>query len=164
MAEYKLKIPGLTFCCDVKHLTNETALAIPANIPGTCQNNGTESALNLAMRYFQQGFTNSARSFTLRAHRLDPWWRHQMETFSALLSICAGNSPVPGEFPAQRPALMFSLICVWNGWVNNREAGDLRRYCAHYDVTVMQLGCLWHRRKGRQQSPGQYIIRSINRV
>ena len=31
------------------------------------------------------------------------WWRHQMETFSALLSICAGNSPVSGEFPTQRP-------------------------------------------------------------
>ena len=31
------------------------------------------------------------------------WWRHRMETFSALLAICAGNSPVPGEFPAQRP-------------------------------------------------------------
>ena len=31
------------------------------------------------------------------------WWRHQMETFSALLAICTGNSPVPGEFPAQRP-------------------------------------------------------------
>ena len=30
------------------------------------------------------------------------WWRHQMETFSVLLAICAGNSPVPGEFPAQR--------------------------------------------------------------
>ena len=30
-------------------------------------------------------------------------WRHQMETSSALLAICAGNSPVPGEFPAQRP-------------------------------------------------------------
>ena len=31
------------------------------------------------------------------------WWRHQMETFSALLAICAGNSPIPGEFPALRP-------------------------------------------------------------
>ena len=31
------------------------------------------------------------------------WWRHQMETYSALLSICARNSPVPGEFPTQRP-------------------------------------------------------------
>ena len=31
------------------------------------------------------------------------WWRHKMETFSALLALCAGNSPVPGEFPAQRP-------------------------------------------------------------
>ena len=33
----------------------------------------------------------------------DSWWRHQMETFSALLTLCAGNSPVTGEFPAQRP-------------------------------------------------------------
>ena len=32
-----------------------------------------------------------------------PWWRHQMETFSALLAICAGNSPVTGEFPTKRP-------------------------------------------------------------
>ena len=31
------------------------------------------------------------------------WWRHQMETFSALLDICGGNSPVTGEFPTQRP-------------------------------------------------------------
>ena len=31
------------------------------------------------------------------------WWRHQMETFSALPAICTWNSPVPGEFPAQRP-------------------------------------------------------------
>ena len=31
-----------------------------------------------------------------------PWWRHQTETFSALLAICAGNSPVTGELPAPR--------------------------------------------------------------
>ena len=45
------------------------------------------------------------------------------------------NSPHKGQW---RGALMFSLIYVWiNGWVNNREAGDLRRHHAHYDVTVM---------------------------
>ena len=45
------------------------------------------------------------------------------------------NSPLKGQW---RGALMFSLICGWiNGWVNNREAGDLRRYRSHYDVTVM---------------------------
>ena len=31
------------------------------------------------------------------------WLRHQMETFSALLALCVGNSPVTGEFPSQRP-------------------------------------------------------------
>ena len=64
-----------------------------------------------------------------------------MEPFSALLAICAGNSPVPVNSPHKgqwRGALMFSLICVWiNDWINNREAGDLRRYRVHYDVTVM---------------------------
>ena len=35
-------------------------------------------------------------------------------------------------------ALLFSLICAWtNGWVNNRDAGNLRCHCAHYDVTEM---------------------------
>ena len=39
---------------------------------------------------------------------------------------------------ASEAELWFSLICVWiNSWVNNREAGDLRRYRAHYDVIVM---------------------------
>ena len=69
-------------------------------------------------------------------------WRHQMETFSASLAICAGNSTVPVNSPHKgqwRRNLMFSLIRVWiNGWINNHEAGDLRRYRAHYDVTVMK--------------------------
>ena len=56
-----------------------------------------------------------------------------------------GNSPVPVNSPHKgqwRGALMFSLICVWiNGWVNSREAGDLRRYGTHYDVIVITLPC-----------------------
>ena len=48
------------------------------------------------------------------------------------------NSPNKGQW---RGALMFSLICAWiNGWVNNREAGDLSCHRAHYDVTVMRSG------------------------
>ena len=72
---------------------------------------------------------------------VNPWWRHQMETFSTLLALCAGNSPVPGEFPSQRPVTQsfdVFLICAWiNDRVNNRNAGDLRRHNAYYDVTVM---------------------------
>ena len=60
-----------------------------------------------------------------------------METFSAQLALCAGNSPVPVNSPHKgqwRGSLMFSLIC---GWVNNREAGDLRRHRGHYNVNVI---------------------------
>ena len=39
----------------------------------------------------------------LKENNAYSWWRHQMEIFSASLALCAGNSPVPGEFPAQRP-------------------------------------------------------------
>ena len=35
--------------------------------------------------------------------KLPAWWRHQMETISASLALCAGNSPVTGEFLSQRP-------------------------------------------------------------
>ena len=68
-----------------------------------------------------------------------------MDTFSALLAICAGihrspvNSPHKGKWCG---ALVFSLICAWiNGWVNNRGAGDLRRDGTHYDVTVIIYMC-----------------------
>ena len=45
------------------------------------------------------------------------------------------NCPHKGQW---HRALMFSLICVWiNDWVNNHEAGDLRRYHTHYNVIVM---------------------------
>ena len=70
------------------------------------------------------------------------WWRHQMETFSALLALCEGNPAVTGGFPSQRSVTrsfdVFFLICTWTtGWANNRDTGDLRRHCAHYHVTAM---------------------------
>ena len=76
------------------------------------------------------------------------WWRHQMETFSALLALCTGIHQSPYRIhqllvnslhnSQWHGALMFSLICAWiNGWVNNGETGDLRCHHTHYDVTVM---------------------------
>ena len=68
------------------------------------------------------------------------WWRHQWKHFPRYWPFVRGihrsplNSPHKGQW---RGPFMFSLICVWtNDWVNNREAGDLRRYRAHYDVIV----------------------------
>ena len=53
------------------------------------------------------------------------------------IHLSSVNSPHKGQW---RGALMFSLICVLiNDWVNNREAGDLRRCRAHYDVSVMSM-------------------------
>ena len=68
------------------------------------------------------------------------WWRHQMETFSALLAICVGNSPVPGDFPTQRPVkrsfdVLFDLRPnkrlskqSWGCWFE-APSGPIWRHC-----------------------------------
>ena len=53
--------------------------------------------------FFQlQAYCNESEEIVRLLH-CHSWWRHQMGTFSALLALCAGNSPVSGEFPTQRP-------------------------------------------------------------
>ena len=75
------------------------------------------------------------------------WWRHQMETFSALMALCAGNSPVTGEFPAQRPVtqsieVFFDLrLNKWLskqswGWWFETPSRSLWRHC-----NVFVSGC-----------------------
>ena len=71
------------------------------------------------------------------------WWRHQMETFSALLVLCVGNSPVTGEFPSQRPVtwsfdVFFDLRPnkrlskqAW-GWWFETSSLTLWRHCNGY--------------------------------
>ena len=77
-----------------------------------------------------------------------------METISALLAFCVcvcvgggggggGDSPVTGESPSQRPVTRNFDFCL-NGWIKNRESGDLRRHRAHYDVTLM----IWMNKRG----------------
>ena len=66
-------------------------------------------------------------------------WKHFSRNWSFGRAIHRSpvNSPHKGQW---RGALMLALICVWIiDWVNNRAAGDLRRYRAHYDVIVMSL-------------------------
>ena len=85
-----------------------------------------------------------------------------METVSALLALCCSRSPVNSPHKSQwSGALFFTLICAWiNGWVNNREAGDLRRhYRAHYNVTVMcPSGAIWRHKSGSTSSSGNGLL------
>ena len=64
-----------------------------------------------------------------------------MESFSALLALCAGNSAVTGELLSQRPVTrsfdIFFDLCLNKRLSKQSWAGDLRRYRAHYDVIVM---------------------------
>ena len=64
-----------------------------------------------------------------------------METIAALLVICAGNSQVTGEFHSQMPVTrsfgVFFNLRLTKRSSNTSEAGDFRRHCAHYGVTVM---------------------------
>ena len=82
------------------------------------------------------------------------WWCHQMETFSALLAICAGNSPLTGEFPAQRPVtrsfdVFFDLRPnkrlskqSW-GWWFETPSCPLWRHCKEEMCYWCQYMSLW---------------------
>ena len=64
------------------------------------------------------------------------------ESISVLLALCEGNPQVTGGFPSQRPVTrsfdVFFDLLLKNAWATSRDAGDLRRHRAHYDVIVMQ--------------------------
>ena len=71
------------------------------------------------------------------------WWSHQIETFSALLALCAGNSPVTGEFPSQRPVtrsfgvffdlrLNKRLSKQWWGWWLETLSRSWWRHCNYF--------------------------------
>ena len=74
-------------------------------------------------------------------------WRHQMETFSALLAFCTGNSPVTGEFPSQTPVTwnfdVFFQLCLnqqlskqWRGWWFETPSRSLWRHCNDYYIAI----------------------------
>ena len=73
------------------------------------------------------------------------WWHDHMKTFPRYWLFVRGihRSPVDSPHKGQwRGALMLYLICAWtNGWTNNRDADDLRRHRAYYDVTVTSPHC-----------------------
>ena len=90
-------------------------------------------------RHRLRGLVSTTRAL-LQYHDDVIKWKHFRVT-GPLCGVFTGdrswpvNSPHKGQWSG---ALMFPLICAWiNGWVNNGEAGDLRRHRAHYDVTVM---------------------------
>ena len=83
-------------------------------------------------------------------------WKHFPRYWRFVRGIhrSPGNSPHKGQW---RGALMSSLIFDWiNSWENNREAGDLRRHRAHYDVIVM-----WH---GGNRTPVPVLVMQPRRL
>ena len=123
--------PGDVYICCMWANSKRSNLAHVQDIPKICY-----SSCCAVVWYIDRGYLTNCYIFSA-------WWRHQMDIFSALLAVCTGNSPVTGEFPAKRPVTRsfdIFFICAWiNGWVNNGEAGDLRRYRVHYDVIVIRL-------------------------
>ena len=95
------------------------------------------SGIALVVVYYDDGFAEAVGELETPYHDDFIEWKY----FSRYWPFVGGihRSPVNSPHKVQcRGALMFSLICAWiNGWVNNREAGDLGHHRVHYDVTVM---------------------------
>ena len=88
------------------------------------------------------------------------WWRHQMEPFSAILALCAGNSPVNGEFPAQRPVTQSFDVFFdqhlnkrlskhsWDWWFNT-PSRSLWRHCNGliFNGKWFEIfNCIWYKK------------------
>ena len=103
--------------------------------------------LNKGARYSQiVAGTASAKAVIANLYNTVTWWRHQMETISALLVLCAGNSPVTGEFPSQSPVtrsfdvffhlrLNERLSKQSRGWWFETPSRPLWRHCNATDFT-----------------------------
>ena len=94
--------------------------------------------------HFISHMTSHTTSHHITSHQITShhitWWRHQMETFSALLAFCAGNSSVTGEFPSQRPVTRsFDVFFEFSlnkrlskeswGWWSETSLHSLWRHC-----------------------------------
>ena len=92
--------------------------------------------VSVSKQLCKQSYCGNLRPLTL-------WWRHQMETFSALLAICAGNSPITDDYPTQRPVtrsfVVFFHLCLnkqfskqsWGWWFETLSRPSWR----HCNVT-----------------------------
>ena len=90
------------------------------------------------------------------------WWSHQMETFSELLALCAGNSPVTGEFPSQRPVTRnfdvffdlrqnIRLSKQSRGWCFETPSRPLWRHCSDLLLREPVLPATYARVHSRSQ-------------
>ena len=91
----------------------------PGNVVRDFRENSRSKAIMNASKFGEAYFTS--------------WWRHQMETFSTLLALCAGKSPIPGEFHTQRPVTrsfdVFFDLCLnkrlskqsWGWWFETQS-------------------------------------------
>ena len=102
--------------------------------------------LNKHIQNLTFGLTLHCRS-RLSTEARQTWWRHQIETFSALLAICEGNSPITGEFPAQRPMTRSFDVFIdlrpnkrlckqWWGWWFETPSRSLWRHCSESMLTT----------------------------
>ena len=89
--------------------------------------------------FWEQWYMFLAPDSSILVHDDVVKWKHFFRVIGPLCGEFTGHPPVTSPRKGQwRGALMSSLIyALTNGWVNNRDAHDLRRHRAHYDVTVM---------------------------
>ena len=86
------------------------------------------------------------------------WWRHQMETFSALLALCAGNSPITGEFPTERP-VMRSFDVFFDLRLNKRLSKQRRGWWFETSLWSLWRHCNGMKWKYQATSRLNYIAR-----
>ena len=94
------------------------------------------------------GFAQQVYCTTVQSRSIGTWhftghddvikWKHFPRYWPFVRGIHRWPVNSPHKWPVTR-SFDVPLICASiNGWVTNRDAGDLRRHRTHYDVIVME--------------------------
>ena len=105
------------------HLINE--ICVPLILFPQARYNARQNGIHASLEW-QNGRTPSNKWIGLCKFG-SSWWRHQMETFSGLLDLRTGNSPVTGEFPQQRQVTR-SFDVFFHLRLNKRLSKQARRW------------------------------------
>ena len=128
------------------HATNQFTATRPITRECWCTDRDLSNTPSCCVH---QGWFQNLRTVTPFSNH-NSWWRHQMETFSALLALCEGTSPVTGELPSQRPVtrsfdVFFDLRLnkrlskpLW-GWWFETPSRSLWRHCNVKDLGFVIL-------------------------
>ena len=127
-------VPGSHYSCEVLTVVGVQVCRRSKPARGISQG-GTGTLITSTLQEKEQIYINDASDISMMTSSNGNIFR----VTGPLCGEFTGHRWIPRTKASDAELWCFHLICAWiNDWGNNREAGDLRRHSAHYDVTIIR--------------------------